>query len=212
MTRSVATRSRTSPLAASDELALRSALSRLGLTDPEAIAQGLSLFHARVLARGEYLLRSGEYATLAGVLVAGLLREHFVTERGVVRTKSFVTSLQFTGSLADLLSGKPSQAFIVAEETSRVVLAPYAELRRLEAVWPAWAAAARRSLEHLLLDKTERERQFMCLDAEARYAAFLERHPHIEVSVAASHIASYLAITPVHLSRLRARRARARKR
>jgi CRP-like cAMP-binding protein len=50
----------------------------------------------------------------------------------------------------------------------------------------------------------------MCLDAEQRYAAFLARYPHLETTVAASHIASYLAITPVHLSRLRARRARAR--
>jgi CRP-like cAMP-binding protein len=196
------------PLAASDELALRTALGRIGLTEEAPIADGLSLFHVRALQRGEYLLRGGERATLAGVLVSGLLREHFVTEKGVERTKSFITPLQFTGSLADLLSDKPSRAFIVAEQTSRLVLAPYAELRRLEAVWPSWSAAARRSIEYLLADKAEREYQFMCLDAEGRYAAFLARYPHLEASVAASHIASYLAITPVHLSRLRRRRAR----
>lgn len=198
------------PLETSDELALRQAFGRLGLAQEPAIAEALPLFRARVLGRGEYLLRAGELATLVGVLVSGLLREHFVTERGIERTKSFVTPLQFTGSLADLLSQKPSRPFIVAEETSRVVVAPYAELRRLEQLYPAWAAVARRSIEHLLLDKAEREYQFMCLDAEARYAAFLERYPHLEARVAALHIASYLAITPVHLSRLRARRARAR--
>lgn len=198
------------PLEPSDELALRSAVLRLGLSEEAAIRAALPLFHARVLGRGEYLLRAGERAELAGVLVNGLLREHFVTERGVERTKSFVTALQFTGSLADLLSGEPARPFIVAEESSRVVLAPYAELRRLEQLWPSWAAAARRSLEHLLLSKAEREYQFMCLDAEHRYAAFLARHPDLEARVAATHIASYLAMTPVHLSRLRARRARAR--
>jgi CRP-like cAMP-binding protein len=197
------------PVEPSDELALRSALRRLGLNQA-AIEAALPLFHARMLDRGEYLLRAGDMATLAGVLVSGLLREHFVTERGVERTKSFVTPLQFTGSLADLLSGKPSRAFIVAEESSRVVLAQHAELRRLEQAWPDWATAARRSLEYLLQDKAEREFQFMCLDAEQRYAAFLVRYPHLEATVAASHIASYLAITPVHLSRLRARRARGR--
>jgi CRP-like cAMP-binding protein len=196
------------PLTASDEMALCSAMRRLGLTEQLALAASLPLFHVRVLQRGEYLLRGGERAALAGVLVSGLLREHFVTEKGVERTKSFVTPLQFTGSLADLLSEKPSRAFIVAEETSRLVLAPYAELRKLESVWPSWTAATRRSLEHLLLDKAEREYHFMCLDAEGRYAAFLARYPHLEASVAASHIASYLAITPVHLSRLRRRRAR----
>jgi CRP-like cAMP-binding protein len=198
------------PLEPSDELALRSALRRVGLSEEAAIRAALPWFGVRVLGRGEYLLRADEMASLAGVLVSGLLREHFVTERGIERTKSFVMGLQFTGSLADLLSGEPSRAFIVAEETSRLVLAPYTELRRLEQAWPSWAAAARRSLEHLLLDKATREYEFMCFDAERRYASFLARYPHLEAKVAASHIASYLAITPVHLSRLRARRARAR--
>jgi CRP-like cAMP-binding protein len=196
------------PLAETDIQALTSSLSRLGLADQPLSSAHLGIFHARELARGEYLLRGGESAKWAGVLVRGLLREHFVTERGVERTKSFVLPLQFTGSLADLLSGKPSRAFIVAEQAARVVLAPYAELRRLEKESPLWAAMARRSVDHLLLDKAEREYQFMCLDAEARYAAFLARYPHLETTVAAVHIASYLSITPVHLSRLRARRAR----
>jgi CRP-like cAMP-binding protein len=170
----------------------------------------MGFFGARTLRRGEYLLRGGQPATLVGVLISGLLREHFLTDKGVERTKSFVMPLQFTGSMADLLSGQPSRAYIRAEQASRVVVAPYARLRELESRWPSWAAAARRSVEHLLLDKAEREYQFMCLDAEARYAAFLARYPHLETSVAATHIASYLAITPVHLSRLRARRARRR--
>jgi CRP-like cAMP-binding protein len=198
------------PLVASDKQVLSSALGRLGLTDQELIAKNLGLFHVRELARGEYLLRGGEHATWAGVLISGLLREHFVSERGVERTKSFILPSQFTGSLADLLSGKPSRAFIVAEQSSRVALAPYSELRRLEAESPLWAAMARRSVDHLLMEKAEREYQFMCLDAEARYAAFLAKYPHLETSVAATHIASYLSITPVHLSRLRARRARNR--
>jgi CRP-like cAMP-binding protein len=195
-------------LTASDRAGLQTALARLGLTEAGAVEEGVSLFRARRLERGEYLLRGHEHATLVGVLLSGLLREHFITEKGVERTKSFVTALQFTGSLADLLSGKPSRAYIRAEETSRIVVAPYAQLRGLELRWPSWLAAARRSMEHLLLDKADREYQFMCLDAEARYAAFLARYPHLETSVAAGHIASYLAITPVHLSRLRARRAR----
>lgn len=196
-----------SELTPGDAAAFTRAVGRVGLTDPASVAAGLQLLRVRSLRRGEYLLTAGEPAVFAGVLISGLLREHFVTKKGVERTKSFITQLQFTGSLADLLSGKPSRAFIVAEEPSRLVLAPYAALRALEATRPDWAAMARRSAEHLVQYKAEREYQFLCLDASERYAAFLERHPDLEVRVAARHIASYLGITPVHLSRLRARRA-----
>lgn len=194
----------------SDEAAFVRALGRFGITEPGAVAAGLRLCHVRTLKRGEYLLRGGEPATLVGVLVSGLLREHFLTKNGVERTKSFILPLQLTGSLADLLSGRPSRSFIVAEESSRVLLGPYAELRALEASWPAWSLMARRSLEHLLLYKAEREYEFLCMDAEERYAAFVARHPDLEARVKASHIASFLGMTSVHLSRLRARRARRR--
>jgi CRP-like cAMP-binding protein len=44
------------------------------------------------------------------------------------------------------------------------------------------------------------------MDAATRYDRFATRYPGLEARVAARHIASYLGITPVHLSRLRRRR------
>jgi CRP-like cAMP-binding protein len=59
--------------------------------------------------------------------------------------------------------------------------------------------------------KAEREYELLGMDAEERYATFARRYPGLEARVAARHVASYLGITPVHLSRLRRlRRARTR--
>jgi CRP-like cAMP-binding protein len=195
---------------AADEAAFSAAAGRLGVVDPGDLAEALRLLKVRELRPGEYLLRGGERAIYAGVLVSGLLREHFVTTKGVERTKSFITPLQFTGSLADLLSGQPSRAYIVAEACSRIVLLRFAQLRALQARSPAWASAGLRSAEHLVVYKAEREYQFLCLDAEERYAAFAARHPDLLTRLSGRHIASYLGITPVHLSRLRARQVRRR--
>lgn len=74
-----------------------------------------------------------------------------------------------------------------------------------------WAAAAgQRGAEAPVRYKAEREYEFLCLSAEERYAAFSARHRGLEARVSGRHIASFLGITPVHLSRLRARRARSR--
>ncbi len=44
------------------------------------------------------------------------------------------------------------------------------------------------------------------MDAAERYAALVKSMPDLERRVQLRHIASYLGITPVHLSRLRRRR------
>jgi CRP-like cAMP-binding protein len=62
--------------------------------------------------------------------------------------------------------------------------------------------------ERLYLLKSEREYELLALDAEQRYRAFQARYPGLEARVTQRHVASYLGITPEHLSRLRARARR----
>lgn len=185
------------------------AIAPLGDAD---VAAGLALTRVRVLAKGEHLLVAGTRATEVAIVVEGLLREYFVIADDAAgkvqeRTKAFIPEGRASGSLADLLSGAPSRAFIVAEEPTRLLVASWAAHRELSARSQAWAALGRAALEGLLLAKAEREWELLGLDAEARYAALRQRWPELEARVAARHVASYLGITAVHLSRLRARRA-----
>ena len=195
-----------STLTPTDRSVFAQAIARHARLDPEELDRGLALFRIRELTRGSYLLRAGERATECGVVIAGLLREHYVTSKGVERTKSFVVAGEPTGSAADLLGGHPSRAFIVAEEPTRLACCLWEEYRALTERSPGWGALVRALLEGVLLHKAEREYEFLCMDAEERYAAFTLRYPGLEQRVAGRHIASYLGVTPVHLSRLRRRR------
>lgn len=183
-----------------------SALERIMPLAPSSVERALPLFRARELERGQYLLRGGDLAYETGVVVRGLLREHFLMPGGVERTKAFVMAGGITGSLADLISGQRSRAFIVADEPTRMLVAPFAAIRALGAVDPGWRDFNERMMQVLYLQKAEREFELLGLDAEQRYAAFTARFPGLEARVAARHVASYLGITPVHLSRLRKRR------
>lgn len=191
---------------ASDIAAIDLVATRLQIVEPAARAALIGLLQVRELGRGEYLLRGGERAISTGILLSGLLREHFVTPKGVERTKSFILPMQVTGSLADLLSPGPARAFIVAEKPSRLAVAPYASIRALETRFDDFRGHGQRVAERLVLAKAEREYELLCLDAEERYEAFLRRYPELDGQVADRHVASYLAMTPVHLSRLRRRR------
>lgn len=174
--------------------------------DPEMLAAGRAHLRAQTLPRGAFLLHAGDVATMVAFVVRGVLREFFTLPDGTERTKAFVVEGEISGSLADLLSGSASQASIIAEESTRVLIAPHAALRELGAHHDGWAQFGRRVKEALLARKAQREYELLALDAGARYAAFTERFPGIEARVAAKHVASYVGITPVHLSRLRRRR------
>jgi CRP-like cAMP-binding protein len=198
-----------------DRAAYAAAMRAISPLGDEDVAEGIALSRVRVLAKGEHLLLAGARATEIAVVTEGLLREYFVIAgggRGTVneRTKAFITEAQVSGSLADILSGSPSRAFIVADEPTRLLVARYADHQALALRSPAWAALGRAGIERLLLAKAEREWELLGLDADSRYDAFRRRFPGLEARVAARHVASYLGITAVHLSRLRGRRRAAR--
>jgi CRP-like cAMP-binding protein len=192
-----------------DREAYARAVGKIARVEPEALAFALEQVRVRRLTRGTYFLRAGQSATEVAVVVTGLLREHFVMKDGADRTKAFVAELEMTGSLADLLTGGPSRAFIVAEEPSRLLVTSYDAMRALARKYPAWRRFGTRVLERLLVTKAEREYELLGLDAEERYRAFADRYPGLESRLAGKHVASYLGITPVHFSRLRRRRVRA---
>ena len=59
----------------------------------------------------------------------------------------------------------------------------------------------------LYMVKVERECELLALDAAQRYRATLDRWPRLEVIHSQKDMASYIGITPVHLSRLRGAKA-----
>lgn len=197
----------TGALTAEDRSAFSAAVGAFGAMPARAIADGLALVRVRAVAKGAHLLVGGtRRATEVIFVVRGILREYFPLEDGTERTKAFVTEKRIAGSLADLLSDGPSRASIVAETAARVLVVPYAATQELGRRHEAWAELGRRTTAALLASKAEREWELLALDAAGRYEAFRSRYPGLETRVAAKNVASYIGITPVHLSRLRRRR------
>jgi CRP-like cAMP-binding protein len=64
---------------------------------------------------------------------------------------------------------------------------------------------ARRHAEALAVRKTKREYEMLALPAAARLARWQTEHPDLDGRITRRLLASYLGITPVHLSRITAR-------
>jgi hypothetical protein len=73
------------------------------------------------------------------------------------------------------------------------------------AEWGAWQALERRMLALLLDDKMHREQQFLQCSATQRYQHLCISRPEWLARIPLRHLASYLGITDVALSRIRRR-------
>jgi CRP-like cAMP-binding protein len=160
---------------------------------------------ARQLAAGEMFLRAGDRAVDCGLVLSGVAREYFPLDDGREVTRRFAGPGDFIGSLGDLLSGQPARASASAETEVRLAVVPWRTIRELVARSPAWAAFLARVTQQLYLIKSEREYELLALDAEARYQSFRAAYAALESAIALRHVASYVGITPEHLSRLRRR-------
>ena len=179
------------------------ALSPLG---PDDLQEAAALCQRLSLDKGQALLRAGEQAHLVGFVVSGGLREHYVLADGGERTKGFSLPGWFAGSLSDLISGEVSKVWIEAAQPSVLLTLPWAEVRRWQDTRPAWTRFGWRVAERLYMMKVEREYELLALDAAARLEATLARWPMLEQVFSQRDIASYVGVTPVHLSRLRTAR------
>ena len=158
----------------------------------------------RSYAKSEHLLQAGEVAEHSFLLLQGLVRVYYLTGAGKEFISGFVAEDQFCGSVTSIIGGRPSRFFIQALEDVDVVLLPRAAILRLYDRHPCWERFGRIIAEGVMMFHEVKEGEI--LDSlETRYLRLRNDHPRLHERVPQYHLASYLGITNVALSRLRGR-------
>lgn len=156
----------------------------------------------RTFRTGDLLLEGGARAEWLHVLEEGLVREFYVTADGDEHTRVFVSAGGVTGSLLDLSSSGPSVTWIQALEPTRTIAIRFTDFNALAAEHGDLESLARRHAEALAVRKTKREYEMLALSATERLARWRAEHPSLDGRITRRLLASYLGITPVHLSRI----------
>ncbi len=187
------------------DVVLRQIVSRMVKPGAQALEEFCTSFHLRQLKPGAAFIEAGESSRHFAFVNSGLLRLFYRHNDGRELNKSFVTENHFVGAYSAYLTDTPTRFTIEALEQTLLLEASLDRVVELSEQYPCWEHFRRLLTEQLYIRKEQREAEFLLDDAETRYHLFQQRYPGLEDRIAQYHIASYIGITPVALSRIRKR-------
>ena len=161
------------------------------------------VFVPRALSAREHLVLPKDPGRDVLFVGRGLLRFYYADADGAESNKAFVGEGDFAGPLAAALLGSALDYGVQAIEPTALLAAPHASFVAVAESDPALGRLSHRLTERLLAHKSARVRSLLQQSAAERYLAFLGAHPGLAQRVPQYHVASYLGVTDVHLSRVR---------
>jgi len=154
-------------------------------------------------AKNELLLQANQAKGKFWFIAQGLVRNHYTTIDGKEFNKSFISAPSFCGAMSELVLGQASRFSIAALEPTIAIAIPSDWLRREKQHSPEIQRLSLDIAEQMALKKESREAELLLDDASTRYKTFIENNEELLERIPAYHIASYLGITEVALSRIK---------
>ncbi|MGU3376937.1 Crp/Fnr family transcriptional regulator [Chryseobacterium sp. M5A1_1a] len=152
--------------------------------------------------RNEFLKISGSTDTSIYFIENGSVRI-FMTDENEERIIRFGYTGNIIVSLDSFISGKPSDLYIQAIKKTTIKVASkkdfYVFIQSHEEHMKFWM----QTLEDLVLQQLEREKDLLINSPKERYERVLKRSPKLFQEVPNKYIANYLRMSPETLSRLK---------
>jgi CRP-like cAMP-binding protein len=173
--------------------------------DDEGLEKISKFIIIKEVPAGTLLLHEGDKAANLFMVIKGCLRSYFIKENGVEITSQFFIERQMVASIESAMIGTPSRSNIDAIEDSIIGIIQMKNL--LEMIQKDSIAKDHfiRILFLKLINYMNLHASFILDNPEKRYKKLLKDNPELVSRLPQQYIASYLGITPVSLSRIRAR-------
>lgn len=166
--------------------------------------EGKINFNTKKLKQGSHLFYIDDDVKDFYFLIEGLARYYYPTPEGKEFNKSFAEKPgHLLSSISSVSHGTKSPFSVEVLSDFTTLYIPYKKLLSLCEENKEWNNLLLRIYENLVIKKERREADFLLLNATQRYQKFLKEYSMISDVVKNYHIASYLGITEVALSRIR---------
>ena len=160
------------------------------------------------LPKHKILVDFGSISKEVFFIIKGCLRYYYLTDDGREITGFIFQENMFAGSHNSFFSQVPSIQILESIETSMVYSLSYSDLMDLYRLVPKMNELVRKILEHRFAFAQSVIASLIINKPEERYRQLLEQQPELVHRVPLHILATYIGITPVSLSRIRARKTK----
>lgn len=159
----------------------------------------------RTLKAGEVYIAKGSSSKKLAYLSEGLIRAYYQKKNGDEVTVWLRWEDQFLASYDAILFQKASRFTYVAIEDTILLEADYDVFMQFISDHPKYREAKDYFIFNILGNVVKHRESFLLHNPVERYLNILQENPEIIQRVSDKHLATYLGITPVSLSRIRKR-------
>jgi len=193
------------PPSSSNLTDLRTSLGKFQALSDKSWDSVSPLLSYQKFSRGECIIEAGQAVSQLYFLTSGLARFYYLHSNGKEFNKSFAATGNVVSSITSLTTGQASAFYVQALANCECLCLSYKSMLLLAEQHKDWNTLTIRLLEQLSIKKEAREADFLLLTATERYEKFLRECAPIVDQIPNYHIASYLGISEVALSRIRNR-------
>ncbi|MCB0521435.1 MAG: Crp/Fnr family transcriptional regulator [Lewinellaceae bacterium] len=182
---------------------LATAIRHMIAISEEEMQAFLEMCHLKTFKKQEALSRPGPVPNEIFFIVRGILRVIILDNNGTEHTIHFAMENQFIADYSSFMLKTPSMYTLQAIEETEVVVMPRSAIEWGYANLSQGDRLGRLIAEYYFIYQDNRLRNQYARTPKERYDAIDEVFPNIHNRAPQHMIASYLGITPVHLSRLK---------
>lgn len=187
----------------SDQLQLQAGFKKAFAAELNDWHTFLTLFSVRNFEAHQHWIQAGDVCTDLCFILEGLVRIYYIDQAGNEVNQHFYQANEVIAPVDAIVSQQPCQYFIQALEPTRLMLTGYDALSQAGINNPELPRLEVKMLQTIFIKNGRREAQLLLGSAEQRYRWFCKENPDLLQRIPQYHIASFLGITPVSLSRLR---------
>lgn len=154
------------------------------------------------LKKGEHIIRQGEVCNHVYFINEGFAR-FYVLADGKEISVGFIGAGEYISSYDSFLTRRPAVENIDVLEDAELVVLIWEHMNMLYKKHPVFETFGRKIAEYLFVWVSERCNSLLLLTPEQRYRRMIENSSLLPQQIPQYMLASYIGVTPEHLSRIR---------